>query len=182
MPEIPPVWYKAQLCQESNLNPNAVSPANAKGLAQIMPGTWKDIENKLKIKGDVFDSSLNIQFGASYMQQMRKTWSGRQGRDVWQVHELALASYNAGTGHILKSQSLCDDALLWRDIKMCLPSVTGKHHKETWTYVARIEAYIPLLGKRYESLDKHYSDTIPPARPKPVGKLEARPLPSGSQE
>src|SRR5690606_20537269 len=34
--------YKAQLWQESKLNPYATSPAGAKGIAQFMPATWAE--------------------------------------------------------------------------------------------------------------------------------------------
>src|SRR5690554_3754238 len=40
-------WWKAQLYQESLLNPAAVSPAGALGLAQFMPATWNDMIRQL---------------------------------------------------------------------------------------------------------------------------------------
>lgn len=42
----------AQLWEESNLNPNAVSKANAKGIAQVIPSTQAGLEKKLGRKLD----------------------------------------------------------------------------------------------------------------------------------
>lgn len=40
-PQIPPAIIAAQIEAESSWNPNAVSPANAKGLSQFIPDTWR---------------------------------------------------------------------------------------------------------------------------------------------
>ena len=40
--------FKAQLAQESALNPIAVSYVGAQGIAQFMPRTWQEVKNDLE--------------------------------------------------------------------------------------------------------------------------------------
>jgi len=133
-----PYWrlWKAQLYQESRLDPAAVSPAGARGLAQFMPGTWRDMTRELAFEGSPHDD-VAIDAGAYYMAKLRRIWAAE--RTTLQRHELAQASYNAGAGNILKAQKLCGDARLWPAVRMCLADVTGaKNARETTTYVERI--------------------------------------------
>jgi soluble lytic murein transglycosylase-like protein len=68
--------------EESRLNATAVSPAGARGLLQLMPGTAKIV--------DVRDASprANILGGARYLRLMLDRFGGRL--------DLALSAYNAG--------------------------------------------------------------------------------------
>lgn len=146
LPDIPWYWLKAQCWQESRLKPEAVSPVGAKGVCQFMPPTWKDMQNKLGFRGDPFIPDLNIQAAASYMNQLRDVWDRRERNNV-QVHSLALASYNAGTGNILKAQRESGNKRLWCEIQPYLINVTGKHSKETTDYVEVIWNYVKELNK-----------------------------------
>lgn len=145
-PEVPWYWLKAQCWQESRFIPTAVSPVGAQGICQFMPPTWRDMERKLGFTGDPFIPDLNIQAAASYMSQLRKTWDRRE-RTNTQIHSLAMASYNAGTGNILKAQSLSGDKRLWCEIKPYLPQVTGKNSEETIHYVEVIWKYVQELAR-----------------------------------
>lgn len=136
-----PVWllWKAQLHQESRLDPAAVSPAGARGLAQFMPGTWRDVSLSLGIVGSPHDD-IAIEAGAYYMARLRHIWTAE--RTSLERNALAQASYNAGAGHIIKAQKLCGNARLWHTVSTCLHRVTGeKNAAETRTYVARIAAW-----------------------------------------
>lgn len=146
MPEVPWYWLKAQCWQESRLKPKAVSPVGAKGVCQFMPPTWKDMQRKLGFSGDPFIPDLNIQAAASYMKQLRDTWD-RRNRKSTQVHSLALASYNAGLGNILKAQEISGNKRLWCEIQPYLVQVTGRHSKETTHYVEVIWEYVKELSK-----------------------------------
>jgi|SRR5690554_69643 len=146
LPNVPWYWLKAQCWQESRLKPEAVSPVGAKGVCQFMPPTWKDMQNKLGFDGDPFIPDLNIQAAASYMSQLRGTWDRRQRTSV-QVHSLALASYNAGTGNILKAQKVSGNKRLWCEIQPYLSEVTGHHSKETTHYVEVIWKYVQELTR-----------------------------------
>lgn len=138
-----PQWkyWKAQLYQESRFNPNAVSPVGAKGLAQFMPKTKTQIWRELKYSQDIsaFSPYESIFAGAYYMRKLRNGWKWK--RPLMDRHNLALASYNGGIGNILKAQRACNNAILYEDIIKCLPQITGRHSKETITYIKRIKKW-----------------------------------------
>ena len=73
---------------ESNGDPNAVSPAGAKGLMQLIDSTARE----LKVQ-DAFDPRQNIRAGSRYLRQML---------DRFGDLKLALAAYNAGPGNVTK--------------------------------------------------------------------------------
>lgn len=137
MPAVDWRLWKAQLYQESRLNPDAVSPVGARGLAQFMPATWDQIARELGY-GHVSPHVARpaIVAGAYYMGKLRGQWTAP--RPEADRHSLAAASYNAGLGNLLAAQRRCDHASLYREIIACLPGVTGDHAKETRTYVVRI--------------------------------------------
>ena len=132
--------WKAQLYQESRLDPEARSPAGAEGQAQFMPATWNEITRAMGyglVDRRIADAS--IQAGAYYMARLRRQWSApRPERDR---HDLAMASYNAGIGHILAAQRLCRDPPLYDAIMACLPQITGRHARETLGYAPSIRRW-----------------------------------------
>lgn len=144
-----PFWraWKAQLWQESRLDPDAMSPVGASGLAQFMPGTWREIAPALGY-AHLPPTSVRpaINAGAYYMAKLRRAWSAPRPQD--DRHWLAAASYNAGFGNILKAQKVCGGAALYLEIIACLPGVTGAHSTETITYVERIKRWWGLMEAR----------------------------------
>lgn len=133
-------WWKAQLYQESRFDPDATSPVGAAGLAQFMSATWAETQRALGWSGlSPRAAGPAIEAGAYYMARLHRSWSAP--RPAADRHFLAAASYNAGLGHLLKAQRLCDGPNLYIDIIVCLPQVTGKHSTETITYVERIRRW-----------------------------------------
>lgn len=136
--------YKAQLFQESRLESAAVSPVGAMGVAQFMPATWAEVSDHLGLRGSAHSPDLAITAGAYYLGSLRKRWSAP--RPYADRHSLAMASYNAGMGNLLKAQRKCGGRNLYSEIAPCLPAVTGHHSKETLGYVRRIwNYYIQLV-------------------------------------
>jgi soluble lytic murein transglycosylase-like protein len=73
--------------QESGFNPTAGSPAGARGLTQLMPGTAAGLGVT-----DVLDPVQSLEGGAKYLRQQLDAFGGDVTR--------ALAAYNAGPGAV----------------------------------------------------------------------------------
>lgn len=142
-------WFIAQAVQESRFDNLAVSPVGAKGIAQFMDGTAKEVEKDLKHL-DLFKDGFNrenptqsIYAQVYYMNKLFKIWkTKRTGASRMQ---LALASYNAGAGNILKAQKLSGDKKHWLEIKNHLAKVTGHNSKETIKYVSIITDFVIII-------------------------------------
>ena len=145
-PDYPfPAAWKAQLYQESRLDPSAVSPVGARGLAQFMPATWNQVRRELRL-GDLSPHhALAIDAGAYYMARLRAEWSAPRPQDDRQ--RLAQASYNAGIGNMLAAQRRCGGRNAYRAIIACLPDVTGAHSRETIAYVDRIARWRAMIER-----------------------------------
>lgn len=139
-------WAKAQGIQESNLDPAAVSPVGARGIMQVMPGTWAEISKAMGWRGvSPHSASHNIFGGVWYQARMARIWSGRN-RSRMDAYGLGLASYNAGTGTILAAQARCADARLWPAIAPCLAMVSGPANaRQTTDYVRRIARWYGMM-------------------------------------
>lgn len=146
LPTLNPNLLKAQLIAESGLNPNAKSVVGAMGLGQFMPLTWKQMQGVLGIQGSAYNPETNIQASAYYMSYLRGQFKAE--RPEYDRHSLALASYNAGLGNILKAQKLAGGSYLYPPMAEQLHRVTGRHHKETLTYVNRIWEYHLILNQQ----------------------------------
>lgn len=87
--DISPALLEAVVWQESRWNTGAVSPVGARGLAQLMPGTAR------QMGVNPHDPNANLEGGARYLRMQLDAFGG----DV----EKALAAYNAGPGRVISA-------------------------------------------------------------------------------
>lgn len=123
---------------ESRFNENAISSKGARGLMQIMPDTAIWLAEKSGIEGiteeNYFEVENNINLGTWYLAYFLEKYDEKS---------LALASYNAGRGNVLKwlnDERYSDDGKTLHTIPF----------EETDKYVKKIE----ILQKGYEIIFK----------------------------
>jgi soluble lytic murein transglycosylase-like protein len=87
--QIPEDLVRAVIQVESDFDPRAVSPANARGLMQLMPETAERM-----LVTDIFDPRQNIFGGVRYLRVLANLFNG----DI----ELTIAGYNAGEGAVMR--------------------------------------------------------------------------------
>lgn len=88
-----PDLVKAVALVESGLDPQAISPAGAQGLMQLMPATAQQYGVT-----DVFNPLANLEAGARHLRSLLDEFDG----DL----ELALAAYNAGSGAVRRHRGV----------------------------------------------------------------------------
>lgn len=133
-----PKFLKAICMAESGLNPKAVSVENALGLCQLTLPTWLGIHKKIKTipANGYFIPTHSIHSAAELIKDVSNRWSKATGENKL---KLILASYNAGSGNIVKSNDRCNHTDIYDKIKQCLPTITGKQNsKQTIEYVDRV--------------------------------------------
>ncbi len=90
--DLSPSLIEALVWQESRWRADARSPVGARGLAQLMPGTARD----LGVNPD--DPFANLEGGARYLREQLDRFDG----DL----EKALAAYNAGPGRVIRANGV----------------------------------------------------------------------------
>ena len=141
-------WWKAQAIAESALDSTAQSWCGARGVMQVMPGTWKDMAPKLGLTNP-WEVRQSIQAGIYYDARMWAIW--KAPRPLVERVAFTLASYNAGAGNILKAQRIAGAGAIsnrWELVAGKLHRVTGKHAKETRDYVVRVRRIFHKMAGR----------------------------------
>lgn len=113
--QVDPALAFAHALQESNFRAAAVSPANARGLMQIMPGTARDHSGRLSLGAsyeDLNDPQVNLAYGQRHLEMLRDHPA------TGGVLPKIMAAYNAGLTPIgrwnfeINDQN---DPLLWME-------------------------------------------------------------------
>jgi len=113
--QVDPALAFAHALQESNFRANAVSPANARGLMQIMPGTARDHSGRLSLGAsyaDLNDPQVNLAYGQRHLEMLRD--SPATGGALPKI----MAAYNAGLTPVGRwNYEINDqnDPLLWME-------------------------------------------------------------------
>jgi membrane-bound lytic murein transglycosylase F len=133
--------FKAQAMAESGLDPNARSWVGARGLMQLMPATFKEVQSKNDWMAAIDDPIWNIAAGIYYDRQLWRQWSGQA--DEAHRPQFMLGSYNAGRGTLLRAQRVAADRALdpvvWPSIQTVAADVPRWRYEETLGYVTKIE-------------------------------------------
>jgi membrane-bound lytic murein transglycosylase F len=139
--------FKAQALAESEMNPNARSWVGARGLMQLMPSTYKDIQSRAAGFGAIDDPEWNIAAGIMHDRSLWRRWE-RDSIDV-DRREFMFASYNAGEGTIMNAQKACVqrslDRRAWRSVETVAPEVPRWRYRETLGYVRKIRSGMETL-------------------------------------
>lgn len=92
---VPPVLVNAVIWVESRFRPDAVSPAGARGLMQLMPATSAAMAKRHDLPDAPFDPRVNVHLGTLYLAMLLRRWDGNV--------DLAAASYYAGAGRVARA-------------------------------------------------------------------------------
>jgi soluble lytic murein transglycosylase-like protein len=114
--EIDPLLILSMIEAESSFDPNAISPAGAVGLMQLLPSTAELFTDE-----DPFDPQVNIYAGARYMSVLLEQFNG----DI----PLSLAAYNAGPGNVLKHEGVPPFAETRRYVERVMARYVDYHQK-----------------------------------------------------
>lgn len=121
---------KAQGIAESNLDPNAVSPASAVGMMQFMRAAWAECQAALKFRAPRDHPRMSVLCGGWHMRHMLSVWTAE--RELADRYRWGWSSYNYGLGAVLRAQRRSGGVNRWQCLKPWLP-------QETIGYVYRIE-------------------------------------------
>jgi soluble lytic murein transglycosylase len=92
-----PAFLSAVILEESHFDPQALSPAGARGLMQVLPATASQIVQREKVNAYseslLFDPEVNLRLGSWYLSSLVEEFRGREIG--------ALAAYNAGP-HVVR--------------------------------------------------------------------------------
>jgi membrane-bound lytic murein transglycosylase F len=139
--------FKAQAMAESNLAPTAQSRVGARGLMQLMPTTFREIQTRNPELECIDHPEWNIAAGIHYDRVLWNLWS--EHPTLEDRRNFMLGSYNAGRGTLLRAQATAREKRLdtgaWRSIAEVAPSVRGWRYRETLGYVTKIEAFLAGL-------------------------------------
>ena len=135
-------YFKAQGLAESGLDPEARSHVGARGVMQLMPGTYAMIKKaRSESFGEITDPEWNIAAGILFNRDLWHVWA--KTPDEQERLRFMFGSYNAGEGTIKRASNVARAKQLndksWNSIEQVAPSVQRWRYTETLPYVRKIE-------------------------------------------
>lgn len=153
---LPASWLLAIIRQESIFSPDAISPANAIGLMQLLPSTAREVARRLKLAPptaeDLLDPALNVRLGSAYLAHLDEVFGGHDA--------LATAAYNAGPTAV---QRWLPQSPSQPPIAADVWIATIAYH-ETRAYVDRVLTYRVLYDHRLGRPLPMLSDLLTPVK------------------
>lgn len=131
------IIYAVIYC-ESNFQSDAVSSVGAKGLMQMMPPTFEELQGYLKETHDedaLFDPEISIRYGTYYLSRLYQRFGN------W---ETAFAAYNAGPTIVskwLKDETYSQDGKTLAQIP----------YSETTHYVKKVCGMVEKYNELYQT-------------------------------
>jgi len=179
---VDPLVLHAIIRQESLFQYNALSPAGAVGLMQLMPGTARRIARGAGIRGrlrkqDLLRPERNVALGAYYLSTLLSLYGGDYLR--------AVAAYNAGESAVARwwGDAGGDPALFLE--RVAYRETRGYLRKVFFNLLQYYRIYRPEMLVRYFPIDQTGDGTVPgsssspPAAATPEGKQGD--LPEGTE-
>lgn len=143
-----PNFIAAVIFAESTFNPDSTSYVGARGLMQIMPATAAWIATQVNepnyTAAKLYEPEVSIKFGCFYLRDMANNYNGNT--------DLALASYNAGSGAV-------------RGWVRLNPTDPLKASSSVSSYVQKINRTKLMYDKIYGNWYVTQSISAPPAKP-----------------
>jgi len=153
--------------QESEFNPQALSPAHAYGLTQVLPGTGRALARKLGPRrfrtNMLFRPEINLRLGTNYLRTLFEEHAKQ-----W---EITLASFNAGKSRV-------ENWLSWAKYQEPAEFIESIPFSETRTYVLAVlrnaQIYRRLYGteKTTVAADGPQAKKAPPKKTAPAKKKQ----------
>lgn len=141
-PDAPVALFAAQLAQESGWNPEAVSPAGARGLAQFMPATARDMGRMRADLGPALPTNpvWAVRALVAYDMQNQRRIRAASSFDLW---AMTLSAYNGGLGWVWRDQALAqaqgyDRARWWEHVEQVNSGRSVAAWRENRGYPKRI--------------------------------------------
>jgi len=152
--ELDPFLLAGLIRQESEFNPEALSPANAYGLTQVRPATGRQFARQAGIPrfsiGALFQPAVNLKIGSFIFRGMLDHNSGSL--------EQTLASYNAGPNRVA-------EWLSWNTYREPAEFVESIPFTETRDYVQAVLRNAEMYRRLYENAPGIAAGEKPAAKP-----------------
>jgi membrane-bound lytic murein transglycosylase F len=149
----------AQMYHESGFDPDRRSFAGARGLLQVLPRTARELGVD---PGQLSDPRVNVEAGVRYLDWTRARFPDLSvGEQLW----FALASYNAGVGHVRDARRLArrqglDPNRWFGNVERAMLQLSEPVHARAAThgYVRGREPvhYVDAIRDLYRAYVEHY--------------------------
>jgi membrane-bound lytic murein transglycosylase F len=149
-------YFKAQGMAESNLDSAARSYVGARGIMQLMPSTFAEIQSRRTEFESIDHVEWNIAAGILHDRYLWTRWKDLGADD--ERRRFMFGSYNAGEGPILRARGMARDRQLdarsWASIEQVAPEVRRWRYRETLGYVRKVQRNHATLTEKDRARSK----------------------------